>query len=97
MMDVRDYIYNQIDDERHRQNRLKAQGKFKYTNADPEMRPFEKLAVVAEEFGEVARGVLNCEGHSTDYTDPDRAKLRKELIELCAVSVAWIEDIDRGQ
>jgi hypothetical protein len=40
-----------------------------------------KLAVLAEEFGEVARAVLDCK--------PD--DLHRELVQVAAVAVAWLE------
>lgn len=43
-----------------------------------------KLAVLAEEFGEVARAVCEC----------DMKNLREELIQVAAVAVAWAESMD---
>jgi hypothetical protein len=43
-----------------------------------------KLAVLGEEFGEVARALL----------DKKPAQLRKELVQVAAVAVAWLESIE---
>lgn len=47
-----------IRDERFRQEQLKESGRFKFTCADKEISDFEKLAILAEEFGEVAEACL---------------------------------------
>lgn len=46
--------------------------------------PSVKLAVLGEEYGEVAQALL----------ERDRYKLREELVQLAAVAVAWVENID---
>jgi NTP pyrophosphatase (non-canonical NTP hydrolase) len=75
-----------VVEERRRQDFLKSQGKFAHTCADA-MPASIKLAVLAEEFGEVARAV--CE---RDY-----ANLREELVQVAAICVAWLEAIDAGR
>jgi hypothetical protein len=92
--DPRARVFADISRERHRQEALKAAGKFQYTNADPEMPPGDKVSVIGEEFGEVCCASLNTQGLSTDA--PERGELRKELIQLAAVAVAWVEAIDRS-
>ena len=42
-----------------------------------------KVAVLTEEVGEVARAML----------DGDRAGLRRELVQVAAVAVAWLESL----
>lgn len=102
--------------ERERQETLKLSGKFAWTCADRyvgqsvDARPIthaEKLAVLAEEFGEVSREVVE-HGITVDKyaADPNlkvmpphreshfRAQLRKELIQVAAVCVAWAEALD---
>ena len=79
--------------ERMRQDALKSRGKFKYTCADSQMLSSEKFLVLSEEVGEVARAILNLQDFSTDY-GADLGKVRVELIQVAAVSVAWIEFID---
>lgn len=70
-----------------RQIKLKDEGRFTFTCADPEMTHPERLAVLVEEVGEVARAIL--EG-------ADRSNLRTELIQAAAVCVSWVVAIDRG-
>lgn len=82
--------------ERVRQNELKAQGRFLYTCADRELAPAQKLAVLAEEFGEVARATLEVGALVNDgrcVTDA-REALRKELVQVAAVAMAWVEGLD---
>lgn len=87
-----DVIANDIDEERGRQEELRERGKFRWTNAAPEMPIGDKIAVLGEEFGEVCKAVLNVQGLSTD--GPEHSDLRKELVQLAAVTIAWIEAID---
>jgi len=83
-----------IWNERSRQERMKAEGRFTHTCADPEMTDYERFAVLGEEFGEVAREVLTNEGRrlARDTRGTDAA-LRDELIQVAAVCVAWCEAI----
>lgn len=82
--------------ERLRQEELKRSGKFKYTCAGHELTHAEKLAVLAEEFGEVAREVteevITRTTGRTDSVDR-RAKIRAELIQVAAVAAAWAESL----
>lgn len=81
-----------ISEERKRQDERKAQGRFLYTCADPEMNDYERLAVLAEEFGEVAREVLTGEGKRLARdTEGTAEALRKELAQVAAVCLAWLE------
>lgn len=89
----RERIYLAISRERARQETLKAAGKFKYTCADSNMLSSEKYLVLAEEVGEVARAVLNLQNFAFDYS-ADLGKVREELVQVAAVSVAWLEFID---
>lgn len=86
-------IFGDIIEERIRQERLKREGKFLHTCADPNMLSSEKYLVLAEETGEVARAVLNLQGFSRDY-GADLGKVRTELLQVAAVAVAWMEFID---
>lgn len=74
-------IFRDITKERQRQERLKAEGKFKYTCADAEMNAFDFLAVLGEEFGEVARAI----------NERDPVNMRDEIIQVAACCVAWLE------
>lgn len=87
-----DVLYD-IHRERGRQEHLRETGKFRQTCAAVDMAPHAKLAVLAEEFGEVAR-------HVTEYLiEPSRlddAELREELIQVAAVAAAWAESLGHG-
>ena len=101
--------------ERMRQETLKLEGKFPWTanelsSAVESITDCERLAVLAEEFGEVAKIVteVECildhtENRATDVPGPNarnderkqfEAKLREELVQVAAVAVAWCEAID---
>jgi NTP pyrophosphatase (non-canonical NTP hydrolase) len=79
-------VLDDVADERYRQERLKAAGKFAHTCADVELSDDACCRVLGEEFGEVCRAL----------NDGDLANLREELIQVAAVAVAWIERINRG-
>ncbi len=80
-------VYN----ERLRQEQLKADGRFKYTCADREPTNVEKFAILGEEIGEVARVVVEMGGLANDVHGKN---LKKELIQVAAVCIAWIESLD---
>jgi hypothetical protein len=86
----RDQILAEVHDERERQEQLCAQGFFEATCAG-QLTELERLAVLAEEFGEVAHEIGDLVAGKT----LDRAALRVELIQLAAVAVAWVEGLDR--
>ena len=65
--------------ERERQNRIWARFPGEWSAPDG-----EKLAVLVEEVGEVARAILETES-------PER--LRAELVQVAAVAVAWAETL----
>jgi NTP pyrophosphatase (non-canonical NTP hydrolase) len=84
-------VLSLVNKERYRQEQLREEGKFKYTCAARKgLSLSDKLAVLAEEFGEVARHVT--EG-IIDPKRVNREKLKKELIEVAAVAVAWAESL----
>jgi NTP pyrophosphatase (non-canonical NTP hydrolase) len=83
-------IAEAIDDERGRQERLKREGKFRYTCADPKMGDFACLAVLVEEVGEVARLLCDFEGGKR-Y---DLSLMRAELTQVAAVAVAWLQRLE---
>jgi NTP pyrophosphatase (non-canonical NTP hydrolase) len=82
--------------ERIRQEKLKDEGRFEFTCADPEgLTNAEKLACLTEELGEVAQEVLTQEGRRLARdTTGTREGLRKELVQVAAVAVAWIEALE---
>lgn len=89
---TREQIFIAFSDERRRQEVLKAQGRFKYTPADPELSHTDRFAILGEEFGEIGGAVVQGSGLSSDRTDQgDVEALRKELIQLGAVVTAWLE------
>lgn len=85
----RKVICEDILEERQRQETLKARGKFQYTCADQEMSDSDRLAVLVEEIGEVARAVL--EEQKLAHENQVKGGLREELIQVAAVCMAWIE------
>jgi NTP pyrophosphatase (non-canonical NTP hydrolase) len=86
-------ILSAVNQERCRQERLKAEGRFKHTPSDPEMHDRDRIAALGEEYGEVCGALLAETGNANDRTNQD---LRKELLHVAAVAVAWIEAIDRA-
>lgn len=90
-VDIRTAILNEISIERDRQEQLRAEGRFAMTCASPDMSMGQRLAVLAEEYGEVAHEVNEGfgEGRKTDVY-----KLGKELIQCAAVAVAWLESYE---
>jgi|GEM_PF-2507250 len=87
----RQNILDDVSAERERQEHLKAMGKFPHTPADPgALTAPESLAVLAEEFGEVA--MLVADAVTGRPLDP--GNLREELIQVAAVCVAWVEGLD---
>lgn len=85
-------IFRLISKERNRQEQLKREGRFRYTPADAGMGNAERLACVMEEVGEVAKEVLTHEGRrlARDTTGTVEG-MRKELIQVAALCVAWLE------
>lgn len=72
-------------DERTRQERLWG-GAHRWGNgscASEDLSPLVKLAVLAEETGEVARAVF----------EVDEESLRDELVQVAAVTLAWLESL----
>lgn len=55
--------------------------------SSPEVAPIVKVAVLAEEVGEVAMAVLEGPESVRDGND----NLRDELIQVAAVAIAWLE------
>lgn len=94
------HIYFAIADERCRQERLHLEGKFTHTCWSPDFGAFThfaRVSVLGEEYGEVCRAALDVEnvtGGRCGSAAERRAKLRKELIEVAAVAVAYIEGLD---
>lgn len=59
--------------------------------------PGRYFNILAEEFGEVAKEVVEYEAAPTDRDKQFRlARMRTELIQTAAVAVAMVECLDRG-
>lgn len=82
-----------VIDERARQERLRSEGRFPFTCASHVPNAF-RLAVLAEEFGEVARLVTEQLIHGERF---DHSKMRDELVQVAAVAVAWIEGLEAAK
>lgn len=101
-------VMRDVSAERDRQEQLKRDGKFTFTCADTEESALEKLPVLAEEFGEVAKEITEqlielrkYQRDNLEYPLHRRifriSELRKELIQVAAVCVAWCESLDKEQ
>lgn len=82
----RQAIWTKIIEERERQEQMWADSHRwgRGSCASGEVAEITKVAVLAEECGEVAQAVLK----------DDRANLRTELVQVAAVAVAWLESFD---
>ncbi len=94
-------VFLDVERELARQRMLKLQGKFRNTCEDIEPSEQANLAVLAEEFGEVAKAV--CEyRHAFEQDEACPHKLEekfheiyKELIQVAAVCMAWASRFER--
>ena len=77
--DIREIIFDLIDLERAHQE-VKHAGR---TCSSPDVDPHFKNTILAEEFGEVGRALL----------DGKRDDLKAELVQVAAVAVAWLEHL----
>jgi NTP pyrophosphatase (non-canonical NTP hydrolase) len=83
-----------VKHERFEQERLKAEGRFRFTCADPDLSMGEKLAILMEEVGEVAQQVLEQPDRRLAFdSSGSRQELREELEQVAAVAVAWVESL----
>jgi hypothetical protein len=96
-LNAQDRAIRAIRAERERQERLAAEGEIPFTCAHsvrPEdgelIRSSDRLAVLVEEVGEVSTAI---QGLWTG--EPDAAKeMRKEIIQVAAVALAWLEGLE---
>ncbi len=86
-------VFVEIQSELHRQVQLKNSGKFPWTCADVGPSHFEKLAVLAEEFGEVAKEISETIGFQQGGKYRN-SRIRTELVQVAACCVAWINSLD---
>ena len=77
-------VYDDIQKERNRQDRK--WGVQRHKSGTWQM-------ILSEEVGEVAQASL-AEMFDRNRTEKKRGELRKELVQVAAVAVAWIECID---
>jgi hypothetical protein len=84
-----------IRDERIRQERLRTEGRFKYTPASYDCPEWARFLMVAEELGEIARNLQArlIAGHNDG--ESDTCALMTELTQLSALSLAWWEALQR--
>lgn len=99
-------IYEHIKIERERQQKLVDSGKFLWSCANILISLDRKMTVLSEEVGEVAKEVCDYGISQDKYArenmtfPPHRTEyfllnIRKELIQVAAVCVAWIEALDQ--
>ena len=96
MMHGHEHVLREVSDERMRQERLKAEGRFSMTCADA-MSNGARLAVLIEEVGEAARALLELGVDGEESYDKHGKDLRQELLQVAAVAVAWVEGLDRSE
>ena len=87
--DAHEHIFGRIVLERIRQERLRVSGKFAHGPESDDLSNAEKLAVLVEEVGEVARAVCEAIPGSAEK----RADLEEELIQVAALAVGWLEGL----
>lgn len=89
-----DKVFSDIEVERERQEALCADardGGLDWTScADPRSTDEVRLAVLSEEFGEVAKEINEARAVGTG-SPCTSTELRSELIQLAAVACAWAE------
>lgn len=96
-----------VQKERERQEELKKAGKFLWSCADNfvmvsgqerHITEAEKGVVLGEEFGEAMREVTDAiialDKQDFAQAESNLSSLRKELIQVAAVAVAWVESLD---
>ncbi len=87
-------VLKDIIAERDRQERLRDEGKFHWTCASADESNSDKLAILAEEFGETAKEVTELiinKNAAARVTNQLKRNLYKELVQTAAVAVAWAE------
>lgn len=88
-------IFDDVWKERLEQDIRRDNGRFQFTCADIGLTLSERAAILGEEFGEVCQEVLTQRGHRlARNTYGTVAGLRKELVQVMAVALAWVEWID---
>lgn len=103
-------IWSDILRERIRVEQQVRDGKHAFSCSDPSVPYADKLAVLTEELGEVAREVVEHSVSVVQYArDPMllqmpphrvryfRQRLRAELVQVAQVAVAWVEALDTAE
>lgn len=91
---VLEAVFELVENEMYHQVKLRDEKKkFKWTCADIGIPEAEKLAVLNEETGEVAREVVE----GLIKGEVDKEKLEDELIQVTAVTVSWILALRYGK
>lgn len=91
---IRTNVLSDIYNERMRQEKLKAEGRFSATCAD-NLTDVERYVILSREAGEVARALrITCD-RRPELLKLDRVALRVELIQVAAVAMCWAEGLDR--
>ena len=83
-------IFSDIPAERDHQEALKRNGRFRKL-ADASMPDADRLAALWEGYSDVALAFHEAWG---EFTGAYAKNLRKELIQVAAVAVAWVERLD---
>ena len=84
-------IFREIVIERHRQEAIHGENSIVKKNP----LGFESYAVLGEEVGEVGRALLDC-SFDPNFPNTARNDLERELIQVAAVAVAWLEALEDG-
>jgi hypothetical protein len=85
-------VFRAINAERLRQEQLRMEGRFKSTCAGHSLTDPEKAIILGEECGEVCGAIVQDERLANDRTQSD---VRKEILHVAAVAVAWLESFER--
>jgi NTP pyrophosphatase (non-canonical NTP hydrolase) len=80
-MTTQQIIFDEISNERERQDAK--------WGADRKLDDYLWLAILTEEVGETAKAALE-----SDTVLATRSDLRKELVQVAAVAVAWLEGLE---
>lgn len=88
-------ILAEVIQERVRQETLRIEGVFAHTLNEPDYTMSQKLATLTEELGEISRVIQNieCMRLKQEGQQLYLPSLRNELLQLAALSVAWLEGL----
>lgn len=86
-------VLDMVAKERGRQERLHQAGRFAFTCADAGVPEGDKMLVLSEEVGEVARAAMVIPNKAFFASAEECDQLLTELVQVAAVAVAWAESI----